>query len=155
MGEGKSKTAAVQYRDRVYLFGGLTDEGVSDSVERYDAKSNEWTTMPKMGIAKLKPAAALLNDLIYVTAGLDANNEVQKAVDVFNPANEDWESKFVPATHLEHHVASMQAFNGKLYIAGAYAHKQVERFDPRSNKWEVLGEQMVQQPQYAYANVLL
>ncbi|KAL3316511.1 hypothetical protein Ciccas_004850 [Cichlidogyrus casuarinus] len=154
MSERKSKTAAVQYKGSVYLFGGLTDYGVTDSVEHFDVMSNRWTRMPAMKIAKLKPAAALLNDLIYVTAGLDANNEVQKAVDVFNPAYGNWDNRYMPATHLEHHVASMLAFNGKLYIAGAYTHKQVERFNPRLNQWELLNQQMQEFPIFAYANVL-
>ncbi|KAL3313384.1 hypothetical protein Ciccas_008015 [Cichlidogyrus casuarinus] len=154
--EARAKTAAVEYRGKIYVFGGLTKRGVSNRAEEYDPVTRRWYHLPGMPVARLKPAAAVLNDLIYVTAGLDSNNRNCKSVDVFDPRRGMWRmSPYMPPTNLAHHTAPMIAYKNALYIAGGQDNSRVEKFDPYNRRWTILPNSMFDPIVYAYANVVI
>ncbi|MBA3945644.1 MAG: LuxR family transcriptional regulator [Herpetosiphonaceae bacterium] len=132
--------AVVDYDNRLYVIGGTTSSGVSDSVERYDPVTNTWVPLsmsnkptPVTGVQ-----AVVLGGRIYVPGGEQANGAVSAAFEVYDPRNEHWQKlEDLPAPRSHYALAKVE---GKLYLFGGWDGRQdaadVWSYDPASGLWE-------------------
>jgi hypothetical protein len=99
-----------------------------------------WTTSRSMPEAIDHAAAAALDGYIYVAGG-----SVEKLVSNkfwrYDPADDSWAT--MPPLPVPRYAATMQPFDGKLYlIGGASSHAQDERsievFDPATASWSII-----------------
>ncbi|KAL3311389.1 hypothetical protein Ciccas_010028 [Cichlidogyrus casuarinus] len=109
-----------------------------------------------MPIATSCGAAAVLNNLIYVIGGYNQNFHPVSLVQVFDPTISEWRDDIaVPSLSLTHPDAPLMAFNGSLYIAGSrIKHKKVEKYNPATNTWRVLANEMIKRPSGIHTAVL-
>ena len=136
----------VQDRDRalrdIYLIGGMTDGGVSDRVDIYDAESDAWRPGSPRPIALANVSAVAVNQEILVPGGCtdDANWTPSNAAHVYDPVNDTWsEAPTLPTALCAYALAAYEdraylfgGWDGQSYRALAY------RYDPKSDVWEVL-----------------
>ncbi|KAL3307050.1 hypothetical protein Ciccas_014446, partial [Cichlidogyrus casuarinus] len=152
-------TAAVAYEGRIYAFGGSEEFRPTRLVQRYNPDTDRWTRLPPMPIATSCGAAAVLNNLIYVIGGFNEMSYLETFVQVFDPTISEWRDDLpVKSMNLEHYGAPLMAFNGSLYIAGSSSstdtHKKVEKYDPKTNTWRVLPNEMIKSPSGLFTTVL-
>lgn len=53
----------------IYAIGGISNEAVLSSVERYDANLNRWTPVQSMIVPRSSAAAAVLKNELFVVGG--------------------------------------------------------------------------------------
>lgn len=138
----RAEHAAVALNDKVYIVGGDTPSGVTNSLHLYDPKTNGWTPLAtKPGTAVNHPAAAAVNGKLYVFGGLvqwpaPAVAEVWE----YDPANSMWTEKTpMPRGRGAMGVA---VADDKVYLFGGLAAgaavKDVGVYDPAMDSWEDL-----------------
>ncbi|KAL0877454.1 hypothetical protein Bca101_027159 [Brassica carinata] len=58
----------------IYVMGGRIGRRASSSVMILDCRSNTWTTLPSMGVARYSAAAGVVDGKIYILGGCDDRN---------------------------------------------------------------------------------
>ena len=97
-----------------------------------------WESRPPLQVKRQELGAAVLNGLVYVPGGLDANGNAVAVVERYDPATRQWQFKAsMPATL--HHFA-MAAARGRLYVLGGYVSAfsgtiAVREYDPVTDAW--------------------
>ncbi|KAL3309813.1 Kelch-like protein 2 [Cichlidogyrus casuarinus] len=152
-------TAAVAHEGRIYTFGGSIKDRPTRLVESYNPTKDKWTRLPTMPMATSCGAAAVLNNLIYVTGGLNELSFPETSVKLFDPTTWQWRVDIsVQSTSFEHYDAPLMAFNGSLYIAGSSFSRcqntRVEKYDPATNTWRLLPNDMIKNPSGIFTAVL-
>jgi N-acetylneuraminic acid mutarotase len=83
----------------------------------YDPAANVWTARALLPTARSAATAVVLNGLLYVVGGQDANGNKLATVEVYNPANNSWRA--VSPLISARSFAAGGAINGQLYtVAG-------------------------------------
>lgn len=130
---------------KIYVMGGII--GMSgpaiNNIEVYNPQNDEWAEVGAMPQSRAAHAACVLNNKIYVIGGETAeptsNDNLLDAVEVFDPANNSWDSKAplpIPMAYL-----SASAVNGKVYAIGGTSESPwdglptVYEYDPQTDIW--------------------
>lgn len=91
MSTGRSLLTLVVAHDYIYAIGGIVNDTVLSSVERYDPATDFWTAVEPMSIARSAAAAAALNDHIFVMGGATKINTCDTAtVERFDRKTGSW-----------------------------------------------------------------
>ena len=149
MSTGRSGATAQVHDEKIYVFGGLDENGASlDTSEVYDINNDSWKAGPTMRTRRDNPGSALLSDRIYVIGGRirEASGEV------LNPrldTTEFLDLSRSPPTFVSMVVGRMnegrRAFGvstlaGKIQVFGGESPvvASTEEYDPVSNTWRQL-----------------
>lgn len=134
---GRRSMAAAAFENQIYLIGGETAGGVTNSVIRYEAAANRW------GKARAKPTAvsqiqaAVLGEAIYVPGGCNADGRPIAALEVYRPLQNRWEEHArLPRPLCAYALA---AYEGRLYLFGGWDGQsyraEVYAYDPLADEW--------------------
>lgn len=130
---------------KIYVMGGVMDfvGPALNNNEVYDPQTDEWTEAAPIPQPRAAHGACVLDGKIYIIGGESGEptgqNEVLDDVEVYDPANNSWESKApmpVPLTYI-----SASAVNGKVYVVGGTDKSpwdglaSVYEYDPQTNTW--------------------
>ena len=74
----------------LYVVGGFDDNSPLNSVEKFDPKLNQWTTMANMSCPRGGVGVAALAGKIYAVGGHDGSNYLQ-SVESYDPQTNKWE----------------------------------------------------------------
>lgn len=135
--EARSRMAVAQLGDKVYAFGGETQDGnVLKSTVVYDLARNVWTAGEGLPFALANAAAVAIHDRIYVVGGnlatqptevlTNENSTLNNKMFVFTPKSEDpirgtWQELENALPYREGIVgASMLAIDEKIYLIGGW-----------------------------------
>ncbi len=123
---------------KLYAVGGLTAEGVTDSLEIYEIEGEEWREGPPRPVAAANVAAAALDGTIIVPGGCDDAGEPLAESDRYLPGEERWETIApLPEPLCAYALA---AWGGKLYLFGGWDGQTYRRltyvYDPADDRWE-------------------
>lgn len=126
----------------IYLIGGENEQGVLDTVERYDHRSMTWTALSTKPTAVSNVRAAVLSGNIYVPGGslTIGSRQITDAFERYNPVSEEWES--LPALPAPRSAYALAAVEGKLYLFGGWDgtsyRDEVFAYDPDREVWSTL-----------------
>ncbi len=137
---GRANMALVANGLNLYLIGGQTATGVTNTVSIYRTTEFVWQEGSPKPTAVTDITGAELFGEIYVPGGLLADGQPTDAVEVYSPANDSWRSATpLPTAVSGGLVLSDGSFlylfggwDGQDYLADAY------RFDPAANSWQIL-----------------
>ena len=92
MNEKRQAFAAAASKNYIYAISGFGDSFTSifKSVEKYNLKESTWSFVSSINVGRKYHAACVLRGKIYVIGGLDANNEVVKSIECYDPATDEW-----------------------------------------------------------------
>lgn len=111
-------------------------------VEMFDPNVGRWIFTRSMKHKRFAPAAAEINNALYVIGGYDGSNYLS-SVERFDPRENSWTRLKNMYTRRGCH--SMAVLNEKLYALGGHDGDNmvstVEIFDPRNGLWSI-GEPM-------------
>ncbi len=125
-------------RNGLYVVGGESRTGATNSLQKYDASRNEWrTSMASMRKRRRFPAAALFGaDGMVVCGGADANWFTLRSCEKYLFDEDRW-TTFAPLSQarLNH---GMVNFKGRLYVLGGGLFGTIEKYDATFGEWRVL-----------------
>ncbi len=146
-------TAVVQNaagQSTLYAIGGKTATGATggslSKVQAYNVATNTWTSKASLP----RPlywtnGAGVIDDKIYISGGLAAQDSYQQALFMYDPARNQWTAKrSMPSTGY-HGVTGV--INGKLYVLTGCDQENCEppqlsmtfyRYDPVTDQWATL-----------------
>jgi DNA-binding CsgD family transcriptional regulator len=133
----REQMAVVGWDNTIYAIGGVSQIGVSDSLEIYSLTSNSWTTLRSKPTAVYGAGAAILGGKIYVPGGLEANKGLTTKLEVYDPRTNQWEVKApLPIPLAKYGIAS---YEGDLYLFGGWDGTKetdiVLRYNPNNDNW--------------------
>lgn len=129
--------AVTTVQNSIYVIGGITAEGVSGSVQRFDKTSNSWTNLSEKPTPVSGVNAAVVGGKIYVPGGVLADGDLTNVLEVYSPETDAWETYSSVPFPLSNFGIS--AFEGKIYLFGGWDNKNelntVLKYDPSSDEW--------------------
>ncbi len=133
-----TSVAELNHRQKIYLMGGGSSMSVGgEHTWEYDP-NGPWVRMADVTPLRAAPAASAIDGKIYVTGGLDVENQLanSKANWVYDPVSDTWQEKKEMPTGRGFHSSAV--VNGVLYaIAGGYPKTMtaVEAYYPAADTW--------------------
>ena len=76
---------------KLYVAGGDTVHGLSNSVHRYDPAANAWEEVASMRFTRKFCSAAVLNGKLYVAGGRGTDRHHLSYVECYDPSTNSWE----------------------------------------------------------------
>jgi N-acetylneuraminic acid mutarotase len=97
-----------------------------------------WTSSTNIPEPTAEASAAVLNERIYIIAGLDADEETTDAVKVYDPKSDSWSNAAPLPIPLDHSAAAV--YDSKIYVVGGFLEDRVPTdklfiYDPHTDKW--------------------
>lgn len=138
----RTEVAAATLFDKLYIFGGFGEKGITNQVDVLDLKTGIWSVGFPMPEALHHMAAVTLNGKIYLVGGFRSGMWVPTdTLYEFDPTANRWTKKASMPT--ERGALGAGVVNGRIYaIGGAQRHifqlKDVaanESYDPATDKW--------------------
>ncbi|MGC9346873.1 MAG: Kelch repeat-containing protein [Anaerolineae bacterium] len=138
--------ATAAYQNKIYVIGGMTDEGASDHVDIYDVVSQSWQAGPPRPSALAHVKAVEIDGEILVPGGCDAEWTPQANVHLYNPEENLWyEAAPLPTPLCAYALA---AYQGQAYLFGGWdgeAYRTLAyTYHPDQDTWRP-----IQQPEQA------
>jgi N-acetylneuraminic acid mutarotase len=102
------------------------------------ALSNTWTTKAPIPSARHDPAAATINNKIYIL-GVNSTGAPSRSLQVYDVASNSWSTgAALPAARAS--INGVSAINGRLYLTGGFDTQGIIRkslyvYDPGANSW--------------------
>ncbi|ELU12086.1 hypothetical protein CAPTEDRAFT_177411 [Capitella teleta] len=116
--------------DRLYVFGGITDEYASDPLFRevleYNPSQRTWRLMSPMPMDCSWGGAVSLDNRIYVTGGYEGSCMQ------FNPRNDTW--AVLQGLTLDYHSAPL-VWRGSIVICGGCDDSSIHEYSPLNDEW--------------------
>jgi N-acetylneuraminic acid mutarotase len=144
----RAHAAAAAQGNRIYVMGGVGEEGVPmSSVEIYDPKTEQWTEGSPLPTPRSHLGAVMLQERIFALGGKgkrsDGSTEHLKTVEIFNSALQKWEKG--PDLLSFHAAGGVAVWRGIIYVVGG-EHPEgtgennpgigfAEKWDPLRKKW--------------------
>jgi len=134
----RARMAVATAQNYIYVIGGVTDEGVSSLVQKFNKTSNIWIDLAEKPTAVSDANAAIVGGKIFVPGGILANGTVTDIFEVYTPETDTWEMRSpIPFPISNYGIAS---FEGKIYLFGGWdGNKELDtvlKYEPYSDKWE-------------------
>ena len=136
----REQMAVVGWDNEIYAIGGVSENGVSDSVEKYSIESNSWATLKSKPTAVYAAGAAVLGGKVYVPGGQEADKGPSTKLEVYDPRTNQWEEKApLPVPLAKYAIAANE---GNLYLFGGWDGTKetnlVLRYNPSNDNWTEL-----------------
>ena len=134
----RSRFAQAELDGTLYIFSGLTEEGWTASVESLDTATNQWTRRANKPTAVANVGAAVVDGLIYVPGGYDANNTVRDILEVYDPQQDQWSTATpLPRPICNYAIAHVE---GGFYLFGGWDGEAyldtVYYYDATADSWQ-------------------
>jgi alpha-tubulin suppressor-like RCC1 family protein len=121
---------------KLYLAGGVSGT-VSDTLERYDPNTDQWTTLASMTQARYGHLTAVHNGLLYVLGGADGTSTFS-SVEIYDPSTNSWTAGVALLSPLGR-AEGILIGNKILVVGGENSVRQeltqVLEFDLNTNLW--------------------
>jgi N-acetylneuraminic acid mutarotase len=137
MSQRRSYIAGAQVGELIYTAGGMVGETGRPlaTFTRYDARADEWTTLPRLPVPTRAAAGAALDGAVYVIGGTTPEGNTA-AVRVWEDGA--WRARApLPAPRFN---AAAVAVDGRIYVLGGFdggeEHRDVFVYDAAADRWE-------------------
>ena len=123
----------------VYVIGGEGEQGILDGVERFDARSETWTSLSRKPTPVTDIHAVVIGGKIYVPGGRRSADpkDITAVLERYDPRNETWEQ--LPPLPEPRSAYALASVEGKLYLFGGWDgatfRADVFEYDPAREAW--------------------
>ena len=136
-GQNRTGARSATLGGKTYLIGGISsDEGYTNSVERFNPDCNRWVPVKPMDFKRFSFGCAELGGFVYSCGGFDGEKDL-KECEFFMPDANEWTP--ISPMNVSRSGCKTVAAEGKLYTFGGWDGTQIlsscEVYDPRSNRW--------------------
>ena len=124
---------------KIYVFGGATEAGPTNTLEEYNPATDTWATKAPMPSARWGHASCSVNGKIYVIGGAKGwpLEIMYESTLVYDPITDTWETKAsIPTPRW---IPSCCVLDGRIYVIGGNSEwgvvPTVEVYDPATDTW--------------------
>lgn len=139
--QGLSGMGFARYENKFLVFGGDSENTISDRLYIYDLDLDAWSEGAKLPTALKDIQVAILGERIYLPGGIDGNNEVKSGLLIYNPRSNNWEEGGELPIPISGYA--LAPYEGKIYLFGGFDGKNyldsIYVFDPGINEWILFG----------------
>jgi N-acetylneuraminic acid mutarotase len=145
--------------EMAFVMGGLNNNdgrgAALSSMERYDASSDQWSVATNMGTRRFSFGACAVLGEVYVSGGMDNNDNQLSSVEKYSPSSDTWSVvSSLPDPRVGHAAV---AVGTAMYVLGGYdevggtldATWNVLKLDSVQGIWSVLAP--MPEPRYNFA----
>lgn len=118
MPQPRGRFSLVNHDGLLFVLGGETADGVSDSVLVYDPRKDTWSDAEAMPSPASNLAAVALDGRIMVFGGSGPDGLPLDTTGFYDPATDSWEAGASMPIPLAAHTATV--WNGKVYLFGGW-----------------------------------
>jgi DNA-binding CsgD family transcriptional regulator/N-acetylneuraminic acid mutarotase len=136
----RSGIALAALENQIYAIGGITIQGVTGVVERYDLQTDTWTALSPMPVPVTDVSAVVIGGLIYVPGGRSSpdNTQISNHLEIYDPKLDRWSSGASLPVPISGYA--LVAFEGRLFLFGGWdGHNylnNVYMYDPFNDSWQ-------------------
>ncbi len=87
----RGRFAQAAIGSQIVVIGGVTPDGVTGSVDRYDVEQNVWSYASEKPTAVANIGAALVHGRVYVPGGLDGAGRPIDLLEIYDPERDLWD----------------------------------------------------------------
>ncbi|XP_026552863.1 kelch-like protein 23 [Pseudonaja textilis] len=138
--KGVGNAAACVLNEIIYVTGGhygYRGSCTYDKIQMYNSDINEWSIITTSSYLEYGLCSIALENKLYLVGGQTTTT------DCYDPEQNVWTQK---ADMIERRMeGSAVVMNGCIYVTGGYSSSRgsylqnIEKYDPESNKWEIVG----------------
>ena len=92
MNEARSCVCSVVLNGFLYVIGGFCKDSTLSSAERYDPKTDSWTTIRPLNTARCFSSAIGFKGKIFVCGGSDGQDKLMNSVEAYDPVKDEWKT---------------------------------------------------------------
>ncbi|XP_056280146.1 kelch-like protein 12 isoform X1 [Pseudoliparis swirei] len=132
-------------KEVLLVIGGFgSQQSPIDIVEKYDPKTQEWSSLPNIARKRRYVATVSLHDRVYVIGGYDGRSRLSSVECLDYTADEDGVWYTVATMNVRRGLAGATTLGDMIYVAGGFdgsrRHTSMERYDPNIDQWSMLGD---------------
>lgn len=138
----RGRFAYAAWNGSIYVIAGLGRQGWSDRVEVYDPLHDAWRQAAPKPLAAANVAGVAVQDLIYVSGGLDASGQVRDVLEIYDPHADTWRrGEPMPHPLCAYAVA---AYGDGFFVMGGWDGQRYQDtifyYDANAATWRRVGE---------------
>ncbi len=108
--------AGLYTDDAIYIIAGSNQQAILSETWRFDVRAQTWTTLAPKPTAVTSVDAAMIDNLIYVPGGINAEGQKLALLEIYDPTSDSWQAgPPLPAPRAGYALA---AIDGRLYVFG-------------------------------------
>jgi len=134
----RAKMAVATTQNSIYLIGGITNEGVSSLVQKFDKTTSTWMNLTNKPTAVSDAHAEIVGGKIFVPGGILADGTVTDILEVYTPDTDTWEKLSPLPFPLSNY--GITSFEGKIFVFGGWdGTKELDavlKYELYSDKWK-------------------
>lgn len=135
----RARMAVTTYQNSIYVIGGVTTEGVTSLVQKFDKTSNQWIDLTEKPTSVSDVQAAVVGGKIYVAGGILESGLPTNTLEVYDPEVDAWDTRSPAPFPLSNY--GMADLEGRIYLFGGWDGTEdltsILMYDPSTDKWEV------------------
>lgn len=135
----RARMAVTTYQNSIYVIGGVTTEGVTSLVQKFDKTSNQWIDLTEKPTSVSDVQAAVVGGKIFVVGGRLEGGLLTNALEVYDPEVDAWDTRSPAPFPLSNY--GMADLEGRIYLFGGWDGTKdltsILMYDPSTDKWEV------------------
>ncbi|MDD3472495.1 MAG: LuxR C-terminal-related transcriptional regulator [Syntrophaceae bacterium] len=135
----RARMAVTTYQNSIYVIGGVTTEGVTSLVQKFDKTSNQWIDLTEKPTSVSDVQAAVVGGKIFVVGGILEGGLLTNALEVYDPEVDAWDTRSPAPFPLSNY--GMADLEGRIYLFGGWDGTEdltsILMYDPSTDKWEV------------------
>lgn len=137
----RAKFSTVEIGDKIYVLGGINDDGIVKTVERYNYRNDTWENVTNLPVDIRDFGVAAIGNTIYIAGGY-INGDVSNRVYAYDILTDTWTEKASMTEKRARH-AFINA-DGLLYAVGGRNNsgtlKSVETYNFADNTWTKIAD---------------
>jgi kelch-like protein 10 len=155
MNQGRSTHCVAVLGDAVYVMGGHDDYySALKTSERYDSKTNKWSSIADVNVARTHASATALNGKIDIVGGYDTG--FLRSAEVYDPRTNRW--TLISDMRIGRSLLSCIAFHGCVYAIGGVTNGRIYtssgvKYDPETDTWSPIPDMSVKRCEMATAAI--
>lgn len=131
---------AAVLNGKIYVTGGVSNNGKAKSVYRYDPATDTWATRAPLPRAGAGGGSAAIDGKLYVYVVFPVQGGYNSALYRYDPATNSWTEREHPILSVEY--PAVGAIGGKLFLVGgrradASLSKDLIIYDPKTDDWSI------------------
>jgi len=138
---GRSFFGCAVLEGKIYVAGGCTSSGVTESVEVFDPLSNTWEEVASLHVARSECGMVALGRRLCLAGGTDAGFEETDAVELFDLDTRQWHTVAPLLSPLAPVLLCTLADQNKVYAVGHVLNEEetLDVYDVAADGWGELG----------------